>query len=148
MDEDELIDLQLPGYQFAPWGSLAVIDVASNHLADSSDRARAIAALLMTMLVAWNTAEFALQPMRRPPQTEVFVLIATCAVLVFIPFIRSGARGAAWGALAANLGQCLFGILGIWGSPANEGFGKTRPAVAALLTAVGVHYSAQALRKR
>jgi hypothetical protein len=38
--------------------------------------------------------------------------------------------------------------LGIWGSPANEGFGKTGPAVAALLTAVGVYYSAQALRKR
>jgi hypothetical protein len=60
-------------------------------LPDSSDRALAIAAIFMTMLVAWDTAEFALQPVRRPPQTEILVLLTTCAVLAFIPFIRSGA---------------------------------------------------------
>jgi hypothetical protein len=99
------------------------------------------------MLLAWNTAEFALQSVRRPPQTEILVLIATCAVLVFIPFIRSRARWAAWGAFFAGLGQCVFGIIGIWGSPAGEGFGKVGPGVAAALTAVVVYYSAQALRR-
>jgi hypothetical protein len=81
-------------------------------LPDSSDRRRAIAAIFMTMLVAWNTTEFALQPMRRPPQTEILVLLSTCAVLIFIPLIRSRARWADWGAFVANLGQCLFGLLG------------------------------------
>jgi hypothetical protein len=117
-------------------------------LPDSSDRRRAIAAIFMTMLVAWNTTEFALQPMRRPPQTEILVLLSTCAVLIFIPLIRSRARWADWGAFIANLGQCLFGLLGVWGSPADEGFGKVGPGIAALLTAVVVYYSAQVLRRR
>jgi predicted membrane protein len=107
-----------------------------------------IAAIFMTLLVAWDTAEFALQPVRRPPQTEILVLLTTCAVLAFIPFIRLRARWAVWGAFFASLGQCLFGILGVWGSPANEGFGKTGPGIAALLTAVAVYYSAQVLRGR
>jgi hypothetical protein len=102
----------------------------------------------MAILVAWNAAEFALQPVRRPPQTEVLVLLATCAVLAFIPFIRSRTRWAAWGAFVATLGQCLFGILGVWGSPAHEGFGKVGPGIAALLTAVAVYYSAQLLWRR
>jgi predicted membrane protein len=51
-----------------------------------------IAAIFMTLLVAWDTAEFALQPVRRPPQTEILVLLTTCAVLAFIPFIRLRAR--------------------------------------------------------
>ena len=67
-------------------------------------------------------------------------------MLAFIPFIRSRARWAVWGALFASLGQCLFGILGVWGSPANEGFGKMGPGIAALLTAIAVYCSAQVLR--
>ena len=43
---------------------------------DSSHRARSIAAIFMTMLLASNTAEFALQSVRRPPLTEILVLIA------------------------------------------------------------------------
>jgi predicted membrane protein len=133
--------------------SLERTSTMANHasvttLPDSSDRALAIAAIFMTMLVAWDTAEFALQPVRRPPQTEILVLLTTCAVLAFIPFIRSGARWAAWGAFFASLAQCLFGILGVWGSPANEGFGKMGPGIAALLTAVAVYYSAQVLWRR
>ena len=63
-----------------------------NTLPDSSDRARTIAAILMTLLVAWDTAEFALQPVRRPPQTEILVLPTTCRCL---PSSRSFARAPA-----------------------------------------------------
>jgi hypothetical protein len=121
---------------------------SSNTPSDPSDRARTVAAIFMTMLVAWNTAEFALQPERRPPQTEILVLIATCAVLVVIPFIHSRTRWAAWTAFIVSLGQCLFGLLGVWGSPLDQGFGKVGPGVAAVLTAVVVYYSARLLWRR
>jgi len=98
-----------------------------NTSPDWSDRARTIAAIFMTLLVAWDTAEFALQPVRRPPQTEILVLLTTCAVLAFIPFIRSRVRWAAWGAFFASLAQCLFGILASGVHPRTRASAKWGP---------------------
>jgi hypothetical protein len=113
----------------------------------TASRPRTIAAIFMTLLVAWNTAEFALQPVRRPVQSEILILIFTLGVLAFIPFIRANTRWSAIGGLVGTGAHWLFAILGLWVASASEGFGKAGPAVAAVLLTVSVYGIFQALRQ-
>jgi hypothetical protein len=109
---------------------------------------RTIAAVFMTLLVAWNMAEFAFQPVRRPFDDEVRVFVATAAVLPFIPFLRSNVRWAVWGAFVVGLLWCAFAIAGLWLAAGDQGFGKAGPAVAAVLMAVATYFAFNATRER
>jgi hypothetical protein len=99
---------------------------------------RDLAALFMLLLVAWNTAEFALQPVRRPASDEILILIFTFGVLIFLPYVRAGSRRVLLGALIGTGAHWLFAVAGLYLAAANEGFGKYGPAVAAVLLTVAV----------
>jgi Na+/phosphate symporter len=112
-----------------------------------TSRPREIAAFFMMLLVAWNTAEFALQPVRRSPTDELLILIFTVAVVVFLPYVRAPMRWSAIGAFVAVLAHWLFAIAGIYLASASEGFGKAGPIVAALLLTVALYGTSKAMRE-
>ena len=110
-------------------------------------RPREIAALFMMLLVAWNTAEFALQPVRRSPIDEILILAFTLGVLAFVPYVRSATRWSKIGAFVAVLAHWLFAVAGIYLAGADEGFGKAGPTVAAILLTVALYATFRSLRE-
>lgn len=111
-----------------------------------ANKPRELAALFMLLVIAWNTAEFALQPVRRPPSDEILVLCLTLGILIFLPYVRSGGRWAVLGALAAVAIHWVLAIAGLWIAGANDGFGKYRPAVALLLLTIALNGAFRAWR--
>ncbi len=114
----------------------------------SNTMPRTIAAIFMTLLVAWNTAEFAFQPVRRPVGDEIRVFVATALVMALIPFVRSSSRWSGWAALVIGVIWCIFGTAGLFLAGANEGFGKVGPAVAAVLMLVATISAVRIVRER
>ena len=113
----------------------------------STDRGRMTLAMLL--LVAWNTTEFALQPVKRPLADETGILVCTLAILVLMfASLVSAARWPVVAALVASALHLAFGVFGVFDSPTDQGFGKVGPGVAALILAFAVWFSARALKER
>ena len=107
---------------------------------------RSHAALFMLLLIIWNTAEFALQPVKRPLPVEAGILFFTVAILIFMYNIRSNLRWPVIGAFVACFLHFLFGVFGSYDSPTDQGFGKIGPGLAALLLAFATYFSYRALK--
>ena len=100
----------------------------------------------MLSLVVWNLAEFALQSVKRPLFNESLILAATLGVLLFLPWIFNGKHKApVYGALIGGGIHLAFGILGVFASPIEQGFGKYGPGVAAILLVFVVGFAARTL---
>ncbi|MDO8664425.1 MAG: hypothetical protein Q7K44_02660 [Candidatus Liptonbacteria bacterium] len=108
---------------------------------------RTLAVVFMVLLIAWDTAEFAFQPARRPVGTEIAIFIVFLLVLIFIPLMAVPKRWSSIGAFWAVLPQFIFGAFGAFVSPINQGFGKIGPGVAALLTLLSAYYAFHAYRE-
>lgn len=98
--------------------------------------------IAMLALVIWNTAEFAMQPNKRPIDTEAGILVLTIGILLTAFF--GIALAEKWpfklGLLLCTI-HLAFAVFGIMVSPPNEGFGKVGPGVSSVLLLISIIFS-------
>src|SRR5262249_39641031 len=107
-----------------------------------------IATVFMTLLVVWDLAGGAFETTHRPLPVEGTIFAFGAIIAALVPLMRSHYR---WVPLAATIVCGLhfaFAAFAVFAAPADEGFGRPGPAIAAVLLAGATVFALKASRGR